>query len=142
MSSTLLVISGIAIPPYSARALSQTLFPIAAASQMRRTINGALVDISSSLFRKYGSVISCTDQQHPALNGIWPGLQVTVDCISELSYTTSGGSADRVVVSGSSRTSGTFTFYRPRLTMRVMNYDVNFDEWGASVSWSLSLEEV
>jgi len=142
MSSTLLVITGIAIPPYSARAISQTLFPIEQASQMRRTINGALVDISATQFRKYGSVITCTDQQHPALNSIWPGLQVVVDCVCELSYLTSGGTAGRTVVTSSSRVEGSFTFYRPRLTMRVQSFDINTDEWGASVGWSLALEEV
>lgn len=140
--TTLLAISGINIPPYSARGIRQTLTPISGAANLRRTINGTLVDLSASQFRKYASTISCTDQQHPALNGVWPGLQVTVDCVCELSYLTSGGSADRTVVPGSSRTEGAYTFYRPRLTMRVLAYDIQTDEWGASVGWTLQLEEV
>lgn len=140
--TTLLSISGINIPPYSARGISQTLAPIAGAANLRRTVNGTLVDLSASQFRKYASTISCTDQQHPALNGVWPGVQVTVDCICELSYLTSGGSADRTVVPGSSRTEGLYTFYRPRLIMRVLSYDIQTDEWGAAVGWSLELEEV
>jgi hypothetical protein len=140
--STKLAISGIQIPPYSARGLSQTLVPIEASASMRRTINGALVDISASQFRKYASTISCTDQQHPALNGVWPGQQVTVNCVCELSYLTSGGSADRTPVSGSSRVEGDFTFYRPQLVMRVVSYEVQTDEYGAAVAWSLQLEEV
>lgn len=139
--TTLLAISGINVPPYSSRGISQTLTPISSAANLRRSVNGALVDLSATQFRKYASTISCTDQQHPALNGVWPGLQVTVDCVTELSYLTSGGSADRTVVSGSSRTEGAYTFYRPRLTMRVLSYEVTTDEWGASVGWSLSLEE-
>jgi hypothetical protein len=140
--TTLLAISGINIPPYSARGITQTLAPIASAASLRRTINGSLVDLSASQFRKYASTISCTDQQHPALNGVWPGLQVTVDCVCELSYLTSGGSADRTVVPSTSRVEGAYTFYRPRLTMRVMAYDIQTDEYGASVGWSLQLEEV
>jgi len=38
------------VPPYSARGLTQTLTPIAAAANMRRTINGELLDLSAGQF--------------------------------------------------------------------------------------------
>jgi hypothetical protein len=141
MSDTLLTITGL-ITPFSARGLQQTLEPIEQATSLRRTVNGSLVDLSVAAFRKYTSTISCTDQRVPALNGAWPGVQVTVDCITELAYVTSGGSAGRTIVPGSSRVEGTFTFYRPRLTMRITNWQTNVDEYGASVGWTLRLEEV
>ena len=78
----------------------------------------------------------------PALDGIWPGAVVIVDCVAELSYVTSGGSPDRTVVSGSSRTEGSFTYYRPQLTMMVTRFNVNTDEWKAVVGWDMTLEEV
>ena len=137
-----LTLSGIGVPPYSVRGATQTLQPIDAAQQLRRTINGALVDISRAEFRKYRSTITCTDQQPPAVDGVWPGQIVTVGCISELSYKTAGGVAARAVVSGSSRTEGDYTFYRPQLTMRVVSFSQDTDEYGASVAWSLELEEV
>jgi len=139
-ATTLLVISGMGVPPYSARGLSQTLTPIPASQQMRRTVNGELLDISSPLFRKYASSISCTDQQAPALEGIWPGQVLTVDCVAELAYPTMTGSPERTVVA--SREEGAWTFYRPRLVMMVTGFQTQTDEYQAVVAWQLDLEEV
>jgi hypothetical protein len=130
------------VPLYSARGLTQTLEPIQQAQQLRRTINGASVDLSVSQFRKYSSRISCTDQRAPAIDGIWPGQTVTVSCVAELSYLTEGGTPQRTVVSGSSYTEGAFTFYRPQLTMRVVTPQTQMDEYKASVEWHLDLEEI
>lgn len=142
MPETVLTITGFGLTPYSARGIQQTLEPIPESSAMRRTVNGALVDISAPEFRKYRSVISCEDMNVPAIDGVWPGQQVTVACACELSYATSGGSPARTVVSGSSRTEGDFTFYRPQLTMRIVNFNEALDELGAMLSWQLELEEV
>ena len=140
--SDVLTLSGIGVPPYSARGASQTLEPIASSQQLRRTINGELIDISRAEFRKYRSTISCVDQQPPAIDGVWPGRVLTVGCISELSYLTAGGAPARPLGSGSARTEGDYTFYRPSLTMRVAAFSQDTDEYGAVVSWSLQLEEV
>lgn len=140
--STVLSITGIGIPPYSARNIRQTLTAIGAASYMRRTINGELIDLSPTQFRKYKSSISANDIQPPALDGIWPGLTVTVDCIKELGYLTSGGSPKKTVVSGSSRVDGLFTFYRPQIIFKIINWTDNFSEWEAGDEWQLDLEEV
>lgn len=137
-----LSITTMGVAPYSARGLRQTLTPLDQASQNKRTINGNLKDLSFDGFHKYKSSISGADQEPPAVDGIWPGLQVTVNCIYELSYLTSGGSPNRTVVSGSSRVSGAFTLYRPQLVMRIMNFTCDRDEYGAAVSWSMDLEEV
>jgi hypothetical protein len=139
---TLLVLDGQGLPPYSGRGITQTLDPIGQAANMRRTVNGDLKDISFSGFRKYKSQLSCNDQLAPALDGVWPGQTVQVDCISELSYKTAGGSAQRTPVPGSSRKEGLYTYYRPRLTMKVMDYSVSTDEYGAQVGWQLALEEI
>ncbi len=141
-NETLLVLSGVGVAPYSARGLEQTLQPIAASGELRRTINGTLTDLSETQLRKFTSTISGEDQLSPALNGVWVGKTVTVDCIVELCYPTSGGSAARTVVPGSSRVEGDYTYYRPRLSMMVADWRVSEDEWGRTVSWSLQLEEV
>lgn len=141
MADTLLVISGNLLPDYSARGLTQSLRPIEAASQLRRTVNGNLQDLAPSQFQKYRSTIGCDDQRPPAWDGIWPGQTVTVDCVHELAYVTSGGSPDRTVVTGSSRVEGAFTFYRPRLTMKVVDFNGSFAEWEAGQTWSIDLEE-
>ena len=141
MSDTLLVLTGIGIPAYSARGLTQTLQPIEAAGSQRRTVNGTLVDLSLSQFRKYRSTIRCSDMEAPALDGIWPGAMVTVACVVELCHPV-GGSSERTPVTGSVRTEGGFTFYRPRLTMQVIGLFVEKNEWGAITGWTLELEEV
>jgi hypothetical protein len=141
-ATTILVISSMGVPPYSARGLQQTLEPIQAAASMRRTVNGELKDISAPQFKKYSSQISCNDQQVPALSGVWPGDTVTVDCVARLAYLSVGGSAERPVVEGSENVEGDFTFYRPRLTMKVMSFNEQEDEYGATVSWNLQLEEI
>lgn len=139
---TILTITGPGVSPYSARGLKQSLAPIQAAQNLRRTINAALVDVSAAQFRKYASNIACTDQNAPAFDGLWPGAQVTVDCVATLSYKTAGGSPQRTIVPDSSYTEGAFTIYRPRLIMRVVNFTEEQDEYGAAVGWSLDLEEI
>ncbi|MBY5849679.1 hypothetical protein HFN51_03780 [Rhizobium leguminosarum] len=141
-NETVLVLTGIGVAPYSARGLEQSLQPIDGAGQLRRTVNGTLVDLSETQLRKFTSTISGTDQLAPAVNGVWPGRTVTVDCIAELCYPTSGGSPDRSVVSGSSRIEGAMTYYRPQLAMVVKDWQLRRDEYGAQVSWTLELEEV
>ncbi len=99
------------------------------------------MDLSYAPFRKYASKISCSDQAVPAFDGAWPGRVVSIDCVCELSYLTAGGSPSRAVVSGSSRESGNFTFYRPALTMMITAMNVQTDEYSAEVQWSVDLEE-
>ena len=138
---TLLVISGQGMPPYAVRGITQTLVPIDAARNLRRTVNGALIDLSASQFKKYRSEISCTDIQAPAFDAVEIGDTVTVGCVEELGYLTSGGSPARTVVAGSSRVQGSYTFYRPELTMVVVDKSQSFDEVGAVESWAMVLEE-
>lgn len=141
-NETLLVLSGQGVAPYSARGLTQTLEPIQSAANTRRSINGSLKDLSQPQFRKYSSTITGNDQLAPAVDGLMPGAALTVDCIAELSYKTSGGSPSRPVVPGSSRTDGAYTYYRPRLTMKVVSGpSMTEDEYGRQVQWSLQLEE-
>jgi hypothetical protein len=94
---TVLVLSGIGIPDFSARGLTQTASPIDAAANARRTINGRLHNLSFNQFQKFKSTISCSDQAPPALDGIFPGHLLTVECMFSLSYPT-GGSPNRPVV--------------------------------------------
>jgi hypothetical protein len=137
---TLLVITGMGFSPYAARGLSQTLQPIEQSRQLKRTASGKLVDVSVEQFRKYRSTISCTDQRAPAIDGIWPGMVVTVSCVAELSYLV-GGSPSRPAVAGSIREEEGYVFYRPMLVMRVVDIGPSTDEFAAEVAWTLELEE-
>jgi hypothetical protein len=144
-SDTLLTISSFGNMLYQARGLSQTLEVIGEATQLERTINGTLIDLSAPQFRKYASTItSPSDVNAPPLDGVWPGMEVTVQCAVGLSYLTTGGNGpySRPPVSGSLYTDGAYTFYRPELTMRVKSVETHFDEWKNIIGWTLTLEEV
>jgi hypothetical protein len=139
---TVLALSGMGVPPYSARGLGQSFQPIQQAAQPRRTVNGKLVNVSDDSFEKFATTISGADQRPPACDGVWPGKVVTVDCIFHLCYLTAGGSPSRTVVAGSSFIEGDFTFYRPQLQCMVISYSCTEDEWEAGNNWSLQLEEI
>lgn len=142
-ADTLLTISGLGDFQYQARGLTQTLSVIKQASQQARTVNGILVDVSNPLFRKYESKITCTDVDAPPLDGLFPGMVVEVGCAASLAYLTGNpGSPYRGAVSGSTYTQGDYTFYRPVLTMMVVQPSEQFDEWKADVQWEIDLEEV
>jgi hypothetical protein len=144
-SDTLLSISSFGMMLYQARGLTQTLTVIGEATQQERTINGTLTDISAAQFRKYASTISVNNEvDTPPLDGVFPGMIVTVDCVVGLAYLTSGGNGPhhRPEVSGSSYAQGAYTFYRPQLTMMVKTVETQFDEWKCAVGWKLDLEEV
>lgn len=144
-SDTLLTISSFGNMLYQARGLTQTLSVIGAATQLERTINGNLVDFSAAQFRKYASKInSPTDVNSPPLDGVFPGMQVTVQCAVGLSYLTTGGNGPhhRNEVSGSVYTDGLYTFYRPELVMLVRSVETSFNEWKNIVGWALEVEEV
>lgn len=141
---TLLVISSFGNMLFQARGLTQTLEPIPGATQLERTINGKLLDISAHQFRKYQSKITVPSEVYPTpLDGIFPGQQVTVDCAVSLAYVTGSlGFPKRAEVSGSSWAENGYTFYRPSLIMLIKDVSTQFDEWKNVVSWSIDLEEV
>jgi hypothetical protein len=144
-NETLLVISGDGMPPYAVRGISQTLEPIDAAKNLKRTVNGGLIDLSASQFKKYRSTISCEDIDSPAFDAVEIGDTLTIDCVAELAFKSGGSPAatpSRTPVQGSERTANSFTFYRPQLVMKVVNKSQETDEYGAAVNWSLELEEI
>lgn len=140
MADTDLVLTGLGVTPFSARGLTERLEPIGAGA-LRRTVNGTLVDVTDTLFRKYTLSLSAADQEPPALDGAWRGMQVVVDAVTPLAHPTAS-SPGRAVVAGSSYVEGSFTIYRPQLTMLIVDWTIERDEWGAVTSWSLDLEEV
>jgi hypothetical protein len=146
-TGTLLVLSqvstgGLLIPLYAARGLTQTLKFIRQAADIPRTVNGGLVDLGQAQFRKFASSIECKDFAAALPDGVWPGDELTVSCVAELRYLTAGGAPSRPVVDGSAYVSGAWTFYRPQLTMRVMDAQLSADEYAATGAWRLELEEV
>lgn len=151
-AESLLIIEGIDFPPYSQRGLVQTLTPINQAKVTKRTVNGSLLNMAGSQFRKYASTITNSEvegTQAPSFDTIYPGQLVTVHCIQELSQAgfteteaETEGSFERPAVEDSIRFEDGFVFYRPILEMMITDYNTSFNEWGALVSWTITLEEV
>jgi hypothetical protein len=139
------LVAGPGVNPYSARGLRGTLSPIDAArgtDKLARTVNGGLIDISAPQMRKYKLEVSGNDYAPPALDGLWVGMIVNVNSHVELAVLTATGTTSRPPVTGSLRTEGDYTYYCPSFQMRVVEYQVDREEWEQSVSWSLGLEEI
>lgn len=130
----------IEIPPYSARGIRETFEPDYE-PDLARTVNGALIDLTPEQDRKVRIRIQCDDMDAPALQGIWPGMEITVNCTTELSYASTDG-PEHSVVPGSERTGDGFVFYRPRFSTRVASFSIDTDEAGAAVGWTLVLREI
>lgn len=141
VADTVLVISGLGVPEYSARGLQQTLGPINEAGEFDRDVNGGLVDLTPPQFKKFRSTISCEDSEAPAFDGVPIGTLVTVECAAELPYLTEGGMPSRTAVEGSARVVGAWTYYRPVLNMVVVGFSLTRDEYNHTDSWQLDLEE-
>lgn len=145
-SPTLLSFAEFDIPPYSARGISERFRPIGESAQLGRTVNGELVNLLDGVsddFKKFELTITCTDQDHPVLDTLWPGDTLTVSCATEFKYRdTTDGTPARTAVDGSERTEGGYVYYRPILTMMVASYDIAQDEFGADIGWTLELVEV
>jgi hypothetical protein len=142
-ADTLLTISGFGEMLYQARGLHQTLEIIREASQLARTIDGLLIDVSNPQFRKYASKITCSDVNAPPTDNVWPGMEVVVGCAARLCYLVGNpGSPARPVVHGSEYINGHFVFYRPELTMLVRDITLDLDEWNTTISWTMTLEEI
>lgn len=119
MAFTSLVITGASIPEYAGLGLVEDIGVIDQAKQIRRTVNGSLIDLSDSNFRKRTWRISANEAiAFPDFSALWPGAAVTITTISEF-----GG--EPLTISG-----------------RVMTWETSFDEWAKRYDWSLEVEEI
>jgi hypothetical protein len=141
-SSTLLALDIMALSAWASRGMSQTMEPIDQVADLRRTINGELVNFGDAVFHKYRTTVSGTDQRPPSIDGVWPGQELTIHCMAELSFLTSGGTAQRYAVAESMREEGDLTFYRPVLDVMVTAFTQNYDEYKAEWQWSITFEEI
>lgn len=80
---TNLVINRGGFPPFSARGCQQTLQPLNT-GELRRTVNGELLYTGRKGHHKYASIIECQDEASLALEGIWRGEPLHVQCIQRL----------------------------------------------------------
>jgi hypothetical protein len=77
------MIRGGSFPPFSCREAEQTLTPLQT-GELRRTINGELCYIGASQHHKYQTSIKCQDRNNPALQHLWVGAEVEVECLARL----------------------------------------------------------
>src|SRR5690242_3783751 len=130
--TTVLVLSGIGVPEYSVRGtIKQTLEPISlitADDMIWYDVNGNLISTVPEQFLKYHSEISAEDVDPPAFDGLFPGQEITVDCIQELSFPL-GSAATRPIIPNSSRLVGNHQFYRPQLVMIVRSWNMQQSEY-------------
>ncbi len=123
-SSTLLSITGITIPDYAIRGLTLDLQLVTADGGLRRSINGELLDLTATQFRKYSATLSCEDQDVPTLTDIWQGQIVTVTCIPGVGPVNDASG-------------GTLT-----LNMMVNNWTTSRAEWDSLTNWTIELLEI
>lgn len=124
MPNTLVSISGIDLSDYAVRGLKLSLAPIPAATQLKRTVNGELIDNSSDQFHeKYAVKISCTDQEGPGLFGVRPGTEVELTCLADM---LGNGDEDTPII----------------FDALVVRYSAERGEYEADLVWELELETV
>jgi hypothetical protein len=119
---TLLAIDGIDFSQYAVRGITMTLTPIDQAASLARDCRGALADISLAQFRQYKVSISCTDHEAPELSDVWPGMDITIDCIPGLGTANSTGDVLTILA-------------------KVTSWNTSRDEWAAEVAWQLEAEQ-
>lgn len=166
MSETNLVLSGLVIPVGSGRGITQSITPIDN-GDLRRTVNGTLVDTTRAVNQKYSTSIKCSDQGSPPFAQVWKGSEMEISCVAKIRQMTDAAmvvTLTRVPVEASivgMKSDGTridadslddmdVTFsedvimveFCPILEMMVTNYSVDEDEYGATTGWQLDLEEV
>ena len=121
---TLLAIDNIDFSDYAVRGITMTLEPIEQAANVARDCRGFLADISVAQFRQYKVSITCTDHEAPVLTDIWPGQDVTIQCIPGLGVSNTGTSVDVLTI-----------------LAKVTAWNTSRDEWAAEVAWSLEAEQ-
>ena len=158
-------------PPGSARGIQASVEQVYG-GDLRRTVNGALVDLTRPQLRKYRVSISTTGQALPDLRGLWRGQLVTMaPPVIWTAYAAAGAAsialerparaakwrllnaATGLPVAGATLSQNGLTLtlpsaapavqleYQPVLSCRVSAVSASGDEWDASATWSLDLEE-
>lgn len=157
---TYLAIDGVTILDKTARNIKQSYSRIETGGEIVRLANGTRVSLRRPAFDKYKTEISGQASRKPPIDHLKRGSVITVHCavhFDEPGYV-AAGMLLRPAVPGSlkyfGQTNGQpvelaaaapgilFTAYRPIMTLMVDDVSVDEDEMGASVSWTITAEEV
>lgn len=154
---------------YSISNCTQELTPIPN-GEFRKSINGNLLFLETSERHKYRSTIICKDGNAPFSNGIWIGSHVFIGCVQSLWQVVEPGHKQilliRPAVAGSicvfnnfgdnirfrirdneislqqKYEDKVFVCFRPWLSMKVIDFVLETDEWNMKGGWKLQLEEI
>jgi hypothetical protein len=121
-TGTLMELTGITLPNYSARSLTFAAQPIDPGA-LEYDANGTLHDLTMTQFRKYQFTITCTDMLAPVLDDIWKGQPVSVTIVPHT------GLGDPEAA-------------QETFSCRLVSWSTSVDEWGARTGWSLTLLQV
>lgn len=88
---TELQMSGIAIPARADDTVTVRIAPEASASDLRRTVNGDMIQLARKVFQKYSVSVSGTGINLPALVPLWPGHYVEFLAPDPISITPQNG---------------------------------------------------
>lgn len=169
MTESNLILGIMGFPPESARNCIQELYPIPN-GEFKKSINGNLLFLESTERKRYKSVISCKDINSPIIDGIWIGSQINVGCIQNLWQFINVGEMkirlirapvkesvfavnnagepirfnliDEEVCLEQAYHEKIFVCFRPWLTMKVIDFSLETNEWGMSGGWKIILEEI
>ncbi len=72
-STTRVELSGVVFPPGSDLNISENLSPIAQSADMRRTVNGELLNVARSVMRKRRLTLGASDMRPAGLGHLFPG---------------------------------------------------------------------
>ncbi|WP_323811269.1 hypothetical protein [Yoonia sp. 67-2] len=163
-------VADIFFPPGSARGISTSIEQIES-GELRRTVNGNLVDLTREELRKYAISLSCDGMSLPGFDSVWRGMICTITPPvrwiikvepGQNSVTFARPAANAKMfdaetnnpfpdpIIGSNGTSATFSAqasvawieYQPIFQTRVVGRSESSEEWEASATWSLELEEI
>lgn len=143
MTETVLTLSGIGVVPLSGRGITERLSPIGN-GELRRTVNGTLVDTTLTGHRKFQVSLSGGDVQPAALSGVWRGQTTTVQCVSELAkvFTLTAGAASNVSLARKPVTGSGRALFKLSETEVIPTTNVSFSEvtggWVASVDFGVT----
>lgn len=118
MANTDLVITGVALPDCATRGMVEEIGLIDQSRQLKRTLNGTLIDLSDTNFRKRKWRVSGKDLRAPDFSNVWPGMRVTIVTATEM-----GGTQQSIIG-------------------MLSDWSTSFDEWEAEMSWTMDVEEI
>lgn len=156
------------LPFGSARGCSQKLESITD-PKLYRTIQGQYISFQQQGYEKYMSVLTCQDEYPAALNGLYTGQAITIECLVDL-VTAQGKKGDTITLDRGAVTQSLRLFrpngqktalkddllqnqtlvlsddghvaYRPILHMIIQKIEQSFSEWENKTTWVIKSVEI